>query len=305
MNVYHKQVELLLSVLPYISKEKCFALKGGTAINLFVRDMPRLSVDIDLQYVYLNDRQTAFTEINGALDRITQSINKTPIQAIIRKGNDSICKIICSDGYISIKIEPNYIIRGCAFPTQLIQTTSKVQQVYGFAAMNVLSFGELYGGKICAALDRQHPRDLFDVKYLLKNEGITTQIKVGFLISLLGHNRPPHEILSPNLQDHRHILMKEFVGMSKEDFSYDEHVYTFRQLIRSVNDALNDQDRSFIVDFFSGRPSWEQFPIKILRELPAIKWKQRNLQQLKSSNPEKFFKQIKELSKILETGASM
>ena len=48
---FYTQVVLLLDVLPYIAKESCFALKGGTAINLFVRDFPRLSVDADLTYL--------------------------------------------------------------------------------------------------------------------------------------------------------------------------------------------------------------------------------------------------------------
>jgi len=58
-DIYRSQVELLLRVLPYVAKEKVFALKGGTAINLFVRDLPRLSVDIDLTYLPFEDRATA------------------------------------------------------------------------------------------------------------------------------------------------------------------------------------------------------------------------------------------------------
>jgi predicted nucleotidyltransferase component of viral defense system len=48
---YYKQVELMLKIIPLVAAERCFALKGGTAINLFVRDMPRFSVDIDLTYL--------------------------------------------------------------------------------------------------------------------------------------------------------------------------------------------------------------------------------------------------------------
>lgn len=48
---YRAQMDLLLQVLPLVAKEESFALKGGTAINLFVRDMPRLSVDIDLTWL--------------------------------------------------------------------------------------------------------------------------------------------------------------------------------------------------------------------------------------------------------------
>ena len=69
-DLYFQQTELLFRVLPYVAQEPCFALKGGTAINLFVRNMPRLSVDIDLTYLPLASRQTALAEIDAALVRI-------------------------------------------------------------------------------------------------------------------------------------------------------------------------------------------------------------------------------------------
>lgn len=64
---YKKQAELMLSVLPEVAKEQCFAMHGGTAINLFVRDMPRLSVDIDLTYVEIDSREVALLAINEGL----------------------------------------------------------------------------------------------------------------------------------------------------------------------------------------------------------------------------------------------
>lgn len=295
---YHKQVELLVSVIPHIAKEKCFALKGGTAINLFVRDMPRLSVDIDLQYVYVNDRETAFTDINGALDRITDSLKNVGIESVIRENEYKIRKMICSNEQASIKIEPNYIIRGCIKPTQFIQTSQRVQELYGFAAIDVLSFSELYGGKICAALDRQHPRDLFDIKLLLENEGIQ-QVKEGFFVALLGHNRPAHEILNPNIQNQEKTLEKEFSGMTEEYFSYEEHVTTMYRLIDAIRKVITEQDKQFLISFFSAEPQWNLLEIKNLKNLPAIKWKLKNLEQLKTNNPNKFENQLKELDRIL------
>ena len=73
---YKKQVELLLAVLPEVAKEPCFALHGGTAINLFVRDLPRLSVDIDLTYVPIEDRETSLRKIGEALERIKKGIER-------------------------------------------------------------------------------------------------------------------------------------------------------------------------------------------------------------------------------------
>ena len=68
---YAAQVALLVRILPYVAKEEIFALKGGTAINLFYRDLPRISVDIDLTYLPLKDRAESLVEINDAMDRIT------------------------------------------------------------------------------------------------------------------------------------------------------------------------------------------------------------------------------------------
>ncbi|TCQ91865.1 nucleotidyltransferase AbiEii toxin of type IV toxin-antitoxin system [Rahnella sp. JUb53] len=56
-SIYYRQVQLLLQLLPFIAKHDCFALKGGTAINLFIRNFPRLSVDIDLVYLPVLDRE--------------------------------------------------------------------------------------------------------------------------------------------------------------------------------------------------------------------------------------------------------
>jgi predicted nucleotidyltransferase component of viral defense system len=300
MQKYHEQVQLLVSVLPHIAKEECFALKGGTAINLFVRDMPRLSVDIDLQYIRFDDRKTAFSNINNALDEIANSLNRAGINSIIRKDNGNIRKMICSNAVASIKIEPNYVIRGCIAPPSKMQNSRKVQEMYGFASIKVLSFGELYGGKICAALDRQHPRDLFDLKYLLNTEGITQEVKNGFIVSLLSHNRPPHEILRPNIQDQEAIFMKEFAGMTEENFLYEDHLIVINSLIYEINSMFLDGEKEFLVSFFSGVPKWNLIHIDQLSELPAIKWKMKNLELLKARSKEKFELQVESLHKTLQ-----
>jgi len=74
---YRAQVELLLQTIPYVAKEEIFALKGGTAINLFIRSLPRLSVDIDLTYIPNNDRETALSEISEGLGRIKADLEKS------------------------------------------------------------------------------------------------------------------------------------------------------------------------------------------------------------------------------------
>ena len=92
---YARQVRLLMTALPHVAKESCFALKGGTAINLFVQDFPRLSVDIDLAV------------INDALMRITESLNGRPGITAIRQENKADEKRIIvntADAKIKIKV---------------------------------------------------------------------------------------------------------------------------------------------------------------------------------------------------------
>ena len=188
--IYKSQFKLLLQVIPFISEKSEFALKGGTAINLFVRDLPRLSVDIDLSYLPFDDRSTALYKITSLLGQIQKEIkHKIPeitVQpAPHRDGYNA--KLICiSPKGFRIKVEVNTVMRGHLFETRLLPCVNKVVKEFEtYTEARILSHADLYGSKMCAALDRQHPRDLFDIYYLLKNEGITKDMKIGFIASLL------------------------------------------------------------------------------------------------------------------------
>ena len=283
---YEEQVKLLVQVLPYIAKEETFALKGGTAINLFVRNLPRLSVDIDLTYLGFEGRKEAIKNINDSLTRILIRLEKAGIKATILKNKENISKIICSTPSANIKIEPNYTLRGYAYPPEKMRINTKVENKYGFANINVISKAELYGGKICAALDRQHPRDLFDIRYLLANEGITPEIKNGFIVALLSHGRTPYELLQPNIQN------QEDTFMSDEPFTYQDHLTTFDTLLKSIHNSLTTTDREFLLSFFNATPDWDIIQIPNLNKLPAVKWKLQNLEKLKTTNAKKFSEQI-------------
>jgi hypothetical protein len=71
---YRGQVKLLLDILPMVARHQAFALKGGTAINFFVRDVPRLSVDIDLTYLPVGEREKSLTAIHNSLIQLSQDI---------------------------------------------------------------------------------------------------------------------------------------------------------------------------------------------------------------------------------------
>ncbi|WP_319757046.1 nucleotidyl transferase AbiEii/AbiGii toxin family protein [uncultured Sphaerochaeta sp.] len=296
--VYLDQVKLLIKVLPIISKEPWFALKGGTAINLFVRDLPRLSVDIDLTYLGFEERDVAIHNINASLDSIMSGVQKLGIMAVIRNYRDDVRKLICSDGRSQIKIEPNYTLRGYVYDPVNMRVSEAVSSL-GFASLPVMSMPDLYGGKLCAGLDRQHPRDLFDIMLLMNAEGISEHILDGFVVALCGHNRPPFELLSPNRQEYASILEKEFTGMSEIAFTIEDCNRTFSAMTDTVRKTLTDKQRQFLLDFFSLSNRGEHEAIPNVSRLPALRWKQLNLQRLKQTNLQKFNNQIALLEKAL------
>ena len=300
---YKEQVDLLLQVLPYVAKEKMFALKGGTAINLFVRDMPRLSVDVDLTYLPLNSRHEALAEIEQGLNRIKidieKNINGVKINTVPLNGKTDV-KLNCQGQNAQIKIEVNTITRGNIFPTKLMQLVDSVQDEFGkFAAINVVSLAELYGGKICAAIDRQHPRDIFDVKLLFENEGFNDDIWNGFKIGLISHYKPINELLNPILKDQSAAFDNQFAGMASIEFSYDNYIHTRQILIDIINKRLTNNDKKFLLSFEKGKPQWDLFPYTGIRDLPAIKWKQINILRLKKGNIDKYQQMINNLEGVL------
>ncbi len=299
---YISQADLLLHVIPHISTEETLALKGGTAINLFLRDMPRLSVDIDLTYLPFDNRETALTNISDSLgrirERIVKSIPGTTVNNHAFEGND--VKLLVQSQKAQIKIEVNTITRGHLHPVRLLQVNEAVQErLKKFAAIQVVSDAELYGGKICAALDRQHPRDLFDVYLLFQESGFNEEVKNGFIEALVSHMRTMHEVLKPNLLDQKSAFENQFKGMSAISFTYEDFVATRDRLVKEVNSSLSDKDRSFLLSFKRGKPDWDLFPVPGLIEMPAVRWKLMNIQNLMNSNPEKHNELIHKLESIL------
>jgi predicted nucleotidyltransferase component of viral defense system len=104
-------------------------------------------------------------------------------------------------------VEVNTTIRGNLLPPRMMDVVDTVESEFGrFVSINVVSHAELFGGKICAALDRQHTRDLFDIQHMLNNEGLTDEIRMGFKALLLSHSRPIHGLIHPNFQDQEKVL---------------------------------------------------------------------------------------------------
>jgi len=300
---FSEQVKLLVHVLPHVAKEECFALKGGTAINLFIRDLPRLSVDIDLAYIPLHDRDESLIAIDAAMrrigKRILQSMSNTEVHETLLSGTNQCIRLLVKRGDTMIKIEVTPVLRGSVHPIALQKISEQSEAQYGSASMQLLSFEDLYGGKLCAALDRQHPRDLFDVYHLMHTEGITTKLKDTFLIYLLSHNRPMSELLNPRLKDIRALYEQEFEGMTIESVSLDVLLETRIAMIRELHRLLDAQDKAFLLSVKQGEPQWHLSPYKDAAKLPTVQWKLHNLASMSEAKRQKAFQ---ELERVLMEG---
>ncbi|WP_304198693.1 nucleotidyl transferase AbiEii/AbiGii toxin family protein [Flavobacterium alvei] len=284
-NIYRRQVQLLVRVLPLIDTEKCFALKGGTAINLFYRALPRLSVDIDLLYIPMDDRDTALLNIREALSRISkliqQKIPGTKVQNI-HDQSDAL-RLIVSQDEIRIKVELSPVIRGTVFSEVRMEVVEEVEREFGYVEMQVASLPDLYAGKLCAALDRQHPRDLFDVKFLLENEGITDNLRKTFLIFLISHQRPISELLAPNRKDISEIYETEFKQMAEVDVPLEQLEEARENLIHQINSQMTDNEKKFLLSFKNKTPNWGLLEMEnsiVIANLPSVLWKMINLEKM-------------------------
>jgi len=297
-SIYYKQAELLLRILPIINTEADFALKGGTAINFFVRDMPRLSVDIDLTYLPVNEREAALGGISRSLRSISEKIRKMypDSQVTLQKirSSNSLKGLIVRRGDATIKIEPNLVLRGFIFAPQVRSLSKKAQDLFETAvSMKILSEAELYGGKICAALDRQHPRDLFDVKILLDSEGFNEQTRKAFIVHLISHPRPMVELLNPNFVDIREIYEKDFKDMALEKVEYEELVETRNRLVQVVMNSLTLEEKKFFLSVKSGEPEWGLIRLDGIENLPAVKWKILNIKSMTSKKHKEAFEKLR------------
>ena len=287
---FFKQADLVVQLIPFVNAETCFALKGGTAINFFVRNFPRLSVDIDLVYVPVEDRATSLRGINAALQRMAARIRRSMPTAQVTErrlsGGNLVVKLaVRVPNFGEVKIEPNTVLRGVVHPTTELMLVSRAVEAFGRSAtIRTLSLAELYGGKLCAALDRQHPRDLFDVHGLFQAEGITDEIRRAFVIFLASHDRPMSELLNPNRQDMQPVFADHFEGMTLDPVPLAALEIARERLIEQINRDLTNAEREFLLSMKQLAPRWDLLGIPGLERLPGLQWKLYNLRKM---DPEK------------------
>jgi len=282
---YSRQAQLLVHALPFVARQPVFALKGGTAINLFLQDMPRLSVDIDLAYLPIEDRPTSLQSCKRALSAIAEDMRSTSprhdVQEQFRKEDE--LRLLVRDGGIQVKVEVSPVLRGAVYPSVARDIHAAVAEQYGFAHMMVLSEPDLYGGKICAALDRQHPRDLFDVMLLLRSGGFSRAVLDGFLVYLISHGRPMAELLKPRLKELTETFLNQFQGMTREPVELEQLLQARVDLQSKIARQLTDQDKQFLISVKRGKPNWALHPVPGIERLPAVQWKLQNVLAMSSA----------------------
>lgn len=288
--LYRSQVALLIRIMPSVYRIKDFAVHGGTAINLFYHNLPRYSVDIDLTYIPIQNREESLTAINTHLQTLKIAIERTvPGVRVIHK--QDVWKLMCTLDYATVKIEVNGTKRGIIEPTTDMMLCEKAQLEFALGCKaRIVSFSQLYGGKIAAALSRQHPRDLFDCKHM-EIESFS-EVKNGLIFCLLGSDKPLIESLQPNAINQTDALEKHFQGMSEVAFSYSDYEEARINLINMVNVNLTDMDKQFLLSFEEGEPDWEKCCAGDLSHFPSVQWKLKNITKLKFANPEKHQKGV-------------
>lgn len=295
---YKNQVRLLLRVLPIVAMQKDLALKGGTALNFFWHNFPRLSVDIDLTWLPVENRKHSLSSITKSVQEISVRIQKELPETTVseQQSGGALSKLIIRDKNAQIKMEVNTVLRGSVFDPVEKELCSNLQSEFKlYALVQTLSLEDLYGGKLCAALDRQHPRDLFDVKILLDTEGITDEICTAFMVYLISHSRPMNELLNPNTVDLKDIYTKEFQGMTTETVELEELMGVQKELPEMMLKSLKDEQKEFLISFKRGEPKWDLVPLPHLKELPGVRWKLLNIKKMSDHKHRKALKKLEEV----------
>jgi len=301
-DVYLATAKALVAAAPHIFWDDTFALKGGTAINLFIRDMPRLSVDLDLVFVDRTLlRDDAIRKMTAALQEARKRLAAAGFEVTQPTSDAAEMKLLLRKNAVTVKVDVNHVFRGTVFPVAARALTQAASdELLAELEIPVMSIEDVYGGKLVAALDRQHPRDLFDVCQLFDHEGITPGIRKAFVIYLAGHNRPIHEVLFPKLRDIELDYRENFSGMTRVQTPLSTLYESRTRLLGELHAGLSADERGFLVSLARNTPQWDLLGIDHAKELPALRWKVRNLGELQKADP----KRLAQHADALEKGLS-
>lgn len=291
---------MLVQIAPIILDGNRFALKGGTAINLFERDMPRLSVDLDLvvQDGTL-DRPKALAEIDLGLKQAKASLERLGFRLVSRStANGEDTKLEVGRDGIAVKVEVNHVMRGTIRAVRRADLVPLAREtLQAEITVPVLAGDELYGSKLVAAMDRQHPRDLFDVVEMYDHGGLNPAMVESFTAYLACHNRPVDEVLFPTEKDIAEAYLNQFVGMTAVEVSLDRLLMARQRLMRDLPRQLTEGQRTFLRSLVRVEPDFVALALPRLERLPAMQWKLMNLRNLRDRNRRKFEQQVDALER--------
>lgn len=242
-------------------------------------------------------RDVALKAIKEELTAAKTRIERMGFVAQVRQnktGDEA--KMFVTNGISEVKVEVNFVFRGTVLPPVHTSLTAAAQAL--FAAnieVPILAIPELYGSKLVAAMDRQHPRDLFDVHHMFDRFGLPAEFVDCFVAYLAGHNRPVHEVLFSQLHPLAEVFASEFVGMTATPVTLEQLETTRARLFDLLPKALTPAHHAFLLSLVQAEPDWSQMPFEHLQELPAIRWKLMNLAKLKKTHPQRFMHQHDEL----------
>ena len=280
---YTDRVRLLVEILPMLAQEPCFALKGGTAINLFEHDLPRLSVDIDLAWLPAHDYAEDAKRIAEALGRMANALRARPLQLQVQTSASeagTITRLVASRGRARVQLETTPVMRGTVHPVRSMVVRPRVEEAFGFAEAQVLDFADLYAGKLAAALSRQHPRDLFDVGLLLDDERADATLWRTFLVYLTCSPKPAWEMLAPRVPANFAATFEaHFKGMTAEPIGVDALLKCRERLLLRVTEWLDESSRAFLRSVEDEQPNFSLIELPHVAELPGVRRKLHNLAQ--------------------------
>lgn len=185
-----EKVGLLLQLLdairnhPFLKNK--LVLKGGTALNLFIFDVPRLSIDIDLNYVGAADRETMLAErpkIEEALQAVFSregfTVRRVPAEHAGGKWQLRYASAGGQGG--NLEVDVNFMFRIPLWPVQTMD--SRPVGIWQAVGIQVVDMHELAAGKLSALLSRQQARDLFDCSNLFHLEGLDRErLRLAFIV---------------------------------------------------------------------------------------------------------------------------
>lgn len=296
---FRERLQLLTDLLPAVAREPRFALKGGTAINLFEHDLPRLSVDVDLSWLpvgnYAEDRRA----ITAALDAIAGALRAPPLRLHVvpsaPAGADGVTRVIASRPGARVQIETTPVMRGTVHPIRVMAVQPRVQAEFGFAQMQVLAFADLYAGKLAAALSRQHPRDWFDVGLLLESGRLDAALWRTFMVYLAVSPKPAAEMLAPGVPiDFAEVFERQFRGMSAQPITAESLLQSRENLLARLPELMDAACCDFLVSLEREAPDFGLIDLLQAAELPGVRRKLQNLARRSSAKREADFRQLAE-----------